>query len=147
MFKEKAEEVFDNILQRSLSWGDRSGGGGEGEDADAGPSPAARAFVEALLALDPAARLGSAGGVEAVKGHPFFDGIPWAGLTAMHSNVPFVPSIESAHDTSYFSPDRRKNMTTVEEPPTPVARQVSHGQRFQGFGFSGRDQQRGRRKK
>ena len=97
----------------------------------------AKSLIESLLILNPQDRLGTKGGANEVKRHEFFQNVPWDRLTIDDSHVPFVPSIESAVDTSYFSPDRRQQMTTVEEPPTPVARQVgSHGHRFKNFGFN-----------
>ena len=129
-----AEDVFANILQRRLEWPVASL---EEEEEEEGISEEAKLLIESLLVLDPKKRLGTRGGVSEVKRHSFFNGVPWDRLTMDDTYVPFVPSIDSAVDTSYFSPDRRKQMTTVEEPPTPVSRQVgSHGHRFKNFGFN-----------
>jgi len=42
-------------------------------------SPAARDLVAALLAKDPARRLGATVGAAAIKLHPFFGGVNWDG--------------------------------------------------------------------
>jgi serine/threonine-protein kinase greatwall len=153
-----AEEVFTNILQRKLVWPDerarrRDGKGGsktqsenndkdddDDDDDDADDviviSHEGKQFIEALLVLNPEKRLGTKGGVREVKKHVFFAEVPWERLTLDHTYVPFVPNIEGDRDTSYFSPDRRQQMNTVEEPPTPVSRQVSHGHRFKNFAFN-----------
>ena len=130
-----AEDVFSNILQRRLVWPEEKRNKSDDDDPII-VSREAKAFIEAMLVLDPKERLGTRGGVAEVKQHVFFQDIPWNRLTLDHTYVPFVPSIDNENDTSYFSPDRRERTgTTVEEPPTPVGRQVSHGKRFQNFGF------------
>ncbi|KAJ1550286.1 serine/threonine protein kinase, AGC [Cladochytrium tenue] len=79
----------------------------------------ARALVAALLARDPARRLGAAataarpggtnssstsplGGARAVRAHPWFRGADWAALEAGRSPPPFVPDLRAADDLAYF---------------------------------------------
>ncbi|KJE94855.1 PkB kinase [Capsaspora owczarzaki ATCC 30864] len=59
--------------------------------------PAARDLVEKLLVLDSSKRLGSdsAGGVNAIKSHPFFRGLEWNSLHMQQppALVPYLPPI------------------------------------------------------
>jgi hypothetical protein len=56
---------------------------------DPAVSSAARDLVTALLAKDPARRLGATVGAAAIKRHPFFAGVNWALLRC--ATPPYVP--------------------------------------------------------
>ncbi|KAM1026602.1 hypothetical protein ACFX2I_039445 [Malus domestica] len=86
---EHPQTIFDNILNRNIPWP------GVGE-----MSPEARDLIDQLLTEDPNQRLGARGASE-VKQHPFFKDINWD--TLARQKAAFVPSSESALDTSYFT--------------------------------------------
>jgi serine/threonine protein kinase len=66
-------------------------------------SKVSKDFIGALLNRDPAARLGGgAGGVEDVKGHPFFSSLKWDDVLAKKTKPEWVPKIASAEDTHLF---------------------------------------------
>lgn len=86
---EHPQIIFDNILNRKIPWP---------------PVPdvmtyEAKDFIGKLLTEDPNQRLGAKGASE-VKGHPFFSNINWDTLAMQ--KAAFVPTPESADDTSYF---------------------------------------------
>ncbi|KAL4574650.1 hypothetical protein LXL04_021486 [Taraxacum kok-saghyz] len=87
---EHPQMIFDNILNRNIPW-------------PAVPdemSPDAQDLIDQLLTEDPNQRLG-AGGATEVKQHPYFRDINWD--TLARQKAAFVPSSESALDTSYFT--------------------------------------------
>ncbi|BGP04611.1 rim15, signal transduction response regulator [Rhodotorula toruloides] len=88
---ETPEKVFENILSRRFEWH---------EDAIE-ISPAARDFIDKLLAPDPARRLGTKGAAE-VKAHPFLADIDWDNL--LKQPVDFVPKVTDPESTDYFDP-------------------------------------------
>ncbi|MQL90383.1 hypothetical protein Taro_022961 [Colocasia esculenta] len=75
------EETFANILTHRPEFA----GGRRSDLTD---------LVEGLLAKDPARRLGSRGGAEEVKAHPFFRGVRWE-LLAEVARPPFLASCEN----------------------------------------------------
>jgi PAS domain S-box-containing protein len=77
----KRDATFDAILTRPLAF-----------PAKPDVSPALQDLVAALLEREEAKRLGSVGGAEAVKAHPFFAGVDWALLR--NAKAPFVPGGE-----------------------------------------------------
>lgn len=83
------EKIFQNILACKVEWPD------DWEVPDE-----AKAFVHALLELDPKKRLGSHG-VEEIKAHPFFRGVQWQTLLNKPMNDIFVPRPANLQDTSY----------------------------------------------
>lgn len=83
------EKIFQNILACKVEWPD------DWEVPDE-----AKAFVHALLELDPKKRLGSHG-VEEIKAHPFFRGVQWATLLNKPMNEIFIPRPTNPKDTSY----------------------------------------------
>ncbi|KXS15838.1 Pkinase-domain-containing protein [Gonapodya prolifera JEL478] len=85
---ESPDRVFERILSRDLKWP---------EDDDA--SPEARDFIDQLLNMDPARRLGSRG-AEEVKRHSWFEGVDWDKLLSEEPN--FIPKPSDISDTSYF---------------------------------------------
>ena len=66
-------------------------------------SPEADSLINALLAKNPADRLGH-NGAEEIKSHPFFQSVNWAELRK--EEPPFVPQPLNITDTSYFSPNK-----------------------------------------
>ncbi|GIL81946.1 hypothetical protein Vretimale_1513 [Volvox reticuliferus] len=62
-------------------------------------SPAARDLICRLM-CDVDDRIGSRGGVEEIKSHPFFYGIDWANLHT--TPAPYVPRVEHELDTQNF---------------------------------------------
>lgn len=85
------EKVFENILSGNIEW----------HDDWVEYSPEARDFMERLMTLDPARRLG-ANGAEEVKAHPFLAGIDWEGVTK--SEAAFIPQVTDPESTDYFDP-------------------------------------------
>uniref|UniRef100_A0A0D9XP42 non-specific serine/threonine protein kinase n=1 Tax=Leersia perrieri TaxID=77586 RepID=A0A0D9XP42_9ORYZ len=76
------EMTMANIVARALEFP---------KEKDQAPavSPAAKDLVTALLAKDPARRLGATVGAAAIKRHPFFAGVNWALLRC--ASPPYVP--------------------------------------------------------
>jgi len=72
------EMTLANIVARALEF-----------PRDPAVSSAARDLVTALLAKDPARRLGATVGAAAIKRHPFFAGVNWALLRC--ATPPYVP--------------------------------------------------------
>uniref|UniRef100_A0A453K9Z9 non-specific serine/threonine protein kinase n=2 Tax=Aegilops tauschii subsp. strangulata TaxID=200361 RepID=A0A453K9Z9_AEGTS len=88
-------------------------------------SSAARDLVAALLAKDPARRLGATVGAAAIKRHPFFNGVNWALLRC--ATPPYVPPpFSAAVATAAGSGPGKKNnpddddMSDDSCPGTPV---------------------------
>jgi len=66
-------------------------------------SPMARDFIDRLLTVDPARRLGALkNGPKDVKAHPWFAGLEWKKLEDKQLPAPYVPKIKSATDDSNF---------------------------------------------
>ncbi|XP_065850238.1 probable serine/threonine protein kinase IREH1 isoform X2 [Euphorbia lathyris] len=87
---EHPQIIFDNILNRKIPW----------PSVPEEMSPEAWDLIDRLLTEDPNQRLG-AGGAAEVKQHVFFKDINWD--TLARQKAAFVPSSESALDTSYFT--------------------------------------------
>ncbi|KAI0390961.1 hypothetical protein F5Y17DRAFT_442480 [Xylariaceae sp. FL0594] len=92
----EAEQVFENILARRITW----------PDDDGTVSPEAKDLINKLLCVDPQQRLGSnreekfeCGGQE-IRSHPWFAGVNWA--TLLEDEAQFVPQPENPEDTEYF---------------------------------------------
>ena len=62
-------------------------------------SPEVKDFIRRLLCQDPEKRLGS-GSIDEIKHHPWFANIDWDRVQDLPP--PFVPSLNSSLDTSYF---------------------------------------------
>ncbi|KAJ7507973.1 hypothetical protein B0H11DRAFT_1969548 [Mycena galericulata] len=88
---ETPEKVFENILSGHIEW----------HDDWVDFSPEARDFMQSLMTLDPASRLGVNGASE-VKAHPFFDGIEWDKVTT--TEAVFIPQVTDPESTDYFDP-------------------------------------------
>lgn len=82
------EDIFQNILERSIAW-----------PPPGTLSPELVDLLDRLLEPDPEARLGHRGAAE-VKMHPWFAGVDWAGLA--RQKAAFVPAPSDDTDTSYF---------------------------------------------
>lgn len=98
------QEIFDNILDRRLTW-----------PLEDEMSPECRDLIDKLLTLNPQKRLGARGAGE-IKLHPFFNGIDWTSLA--RAKAAFIPTVEHELDTSYFEakPISRKSMAQDIEP-------------------------------
>ncbi|KAF7813508.1 putative serine/threonine protein kinase IREH1 isoform X1 [Senna tora] len=87
---EHPQTIFDNILNRKIPW----------PQVPDELSPEAQDIIDRLLTEDPNQRLGARGASE-VKQHVFFKDINWD--TLARQKAAFVPTSESALDTSYFT--------------------------------------------
>ncbi|KAE8786962.1 putative serine/threonine protein kinase IREH1 [Hordeum vulgare] len=87
---EHPQTIFDNILNRKIPW----------PHVPEEMSFEARDLIDKFLTEDPHQRLGSDGASE-VKQHPFFKDVSWD--TIARQKAAFVPSSDSAFDTSYFT--------------------------------------------
>ncbi|KAG6545725.1 hypothetical protein Mapa_012686 [Marchantia paleacea] len=87
---EHPQVIFDNILNRKIPW----------PHVPEEMSYEAQDLIDRLLREDPNERLGAKGAAE-VKAHPFFKNINWD--TLARQKAAFVPSPDTAHDTSYFT--------------------------------------------
>ncbi|XP_052874812.1 probable serine/threonine protein kinase IREH1 isoform X2 [Gossypium arboreum] len=87
---EHPQTIFDNILNRKIPW----------PRVPEEMSLEAHDLIDRLLTEDPHQRLGARGASE-VKQHVFFKDINWD--TLARQKAAFVPSSESALDTSYFT--------------------------------------------
>ncbi|CAN6287072.1 unnamed protein product [Urochloa humidicola] len=87
---EHPQTIFDNILNRKIPW----------PHVPEEMSVEAQDLINKLLTEDPHQRLGANGASE-VKQHPFFKDISWD--TLARQKAAFVPSSDSALDTSYFT--------------------------------------------
>ncbi|GJM96380.1 hypothetical protein PR202_ga13208 [Eleusine coracana subsp. coracana] len=96
---EHPQNIFDNILNRKIPW----------PHVPKEMSFEARDLIDKLLTEDPQ-RLGANGASE-VKQHPFFKDISWD--TLARQKAAFVPSSDSAFDTSYFT--SRYSWNTTDE--------------------------------
>nr|XP_043614636.1 probable serine/threonine protein kinase IREH1 [Erigeron canadensis] len=103
---EHPQTIFDNILNRNIPW----------PMVPEEMSPEAADLIDQLLTEDPNQRLGARGTTE-VKQHRFFRDINWD--TLARQKAAFVPSFESALDTSYFT--SRYTWNTSEEHGYPAS--------------------------
>ncbi|KAL3724832.1 hypothetical protein ACJRO7_029922 [Eucalyptus globulus] len=87
---EHPQTIFDNILNCNIPW----------PRVPEEMSSEAKDLIDRLLTEDPHQRLGARGAWE-VKQHVFFKDINWD--TLARQKAAFVPSSESALDTSYFT--------------------------------------------
>ncbi|KAK4567465.1 hypothetical protein RGQ29_003308 [Quercus rubra] len=87
---ESLKTIFDNILNRKIPW----------PRVPEEMSHEAQDLIDRLLTEDPHQRLGARGASE-VKQHVFFKNINWD--TLARQKAAFVPTSESALDTSYFT--------------------------------------------
>ncbi|CCL99433.1 uncharacterized protein FIBRA_01451 [Fibroporia radiculosa] len=85
------EKVFENILSGHVEW----------HEALMEISPEGKDFMQRLMTLDPAQRLG-ANGAEEVKAHPFLAGIDWDKVTT--TEAAFIPQVTDPESTDYFDP-------------------------------------------
>jgi len=103
------EKVFENILSGHIEW----------HEEFVEVSPEAHDFMQSLMSLDPAQRLGADGANE-VKNHPFFSDISWDSVTT--SEAAFIPQVTDAESTDYFDPRGAVlQIFNDEEPPSLLA--------------------------
>ncbi|KAI0030720.1 hypothetical protein K488DRAFT_53668 [Vararia minispora EC-137] len=105
---ETPEKVFENILSGRVDWME--------EYVDY--SHEARDFMERLLTLDPARRLG-ADGADEVKAHPWFAGVEWDKVTT--AEAAFIPQVTDPESTDYFDPRGAILQLFQEEEHAPSA--------------------------
>jgi hypothetical protein len=72
-------------------------------------SPTGVQFILALIQPDPAVRLGTKGGAEAVRSHPWFAGFDWDALANATMPAPYKPDITKKNV------DRRISVMDLEE--------------------------------
>ncbi|KAK4459896.1 Serine/threonine-protein kinase cek1 [Cladorrhinum samala] len=107
---DEADEVFENILARKLSWP---------EWAEEGISLEAKDLVDKLLCSDPRQRLGAnrddkyQSGGEEIRSHPWFKDVNWD--TLLQDEAEFVPNLENPEDTEYFDSRGATLQSFVEE--------------------------------
>lgn len=104
---ETPEKVFENILSGHIDW----------HEDFVEVSPEAKDFMQRLMTLDPAQRLG-ANGAEEVKAHPFFTGIDWDQVTT--TEAAFIPQVTDPESTDYFDP-RGAVLQLFHDDDLPVA--------------------------
>lgn len=107
------EKVFENILSGHVEW----------HEDFIEVSPEARDFMERLMTLDPARRLG-ANGADEVKNHPLFSDINWD--TVPTSEAAFIPQVTDAESTDYFDPRGAVLQTFNDEDPTSLLAGAIH---------------------
>ncbi|KAG2436135.1 hypothetical protein HYH02_011643 [Chlamydomonas schloesseri] len=95
------EEIFDNILDRRITWPDE-------DDM----SCDCRDLIDKLLHPNPLKRLGHRGAGE-VKLHPWFEGLDWTGL--VRNKAAFIPAVEDETDTSYFESKHVSQRSMAED--------------------------------
>ncbi|KAG2490698.1 hypothetical protein HYH03_010859 [Edaphochlamys debaryana] len=95
------EEIFDNILDRRITWPDEDDMSCECRD-----------LVDKLLHPNPLKRLGHRGAGE-VKLHPWFEGLDWTSLA--RNKAAFIPSVEDETDTSYFESKHVSQRSMAED--------------------------------
>ncbi|PNH05649.1 putative serine/threonine-protein kinase [Tetrabaena socialis] len=98
---EAPEEIFDNILDRRITWPDEDDMSSECRD-----------LVDKLLHPNPLKRLGHRGAGE-VKLHPWFEGLDWTGL--VRNKAAFIPAVEDETDTSYFEQKHVSQRSMMED--------------------------------
>ncbi|KXZ54565.1 hypothetical protein GPECTOR_4g630 [Gonium pectorale] len=95
------EEIFDNILDRRITWPDEDDMSAECRD-----------LIDKLLHPNPLKRLGHRGAGE-VKLHSWFEGLDWTGL--VRNKAAFIPTIEDETDTSYFESKHVSQRSMMED--------------------------------
>ena len=70
-----------------------------------GLSDECQSLLESFFQKNPETRIGSAGGSEEIKRHPWFASMDWMKLLSKKLAVPFVPMISTETDLSHFDPE------------------------------------------
>ncbi|GLC33498.1 hypothetical protein PLESTB_000081600 [Pleodorina starrii] len=113
------EEIFDNILDRRITWPDEDDMSAECRD-----------LIDKLLHPNPLKRLGHRGAGE-VKLHPWFEGLDWTSL--VRNKAAFIPTVEDETDTSYFESKHVSQRSMAEDldklrTSAPAERTSAHAQ-------------------
>ncbi|GIL52826.1 hypothetical protein Vafri_8590 [Volvox africanus] len=112
------EEIFDNILDRRITWPDEDDMSSECRD-----------LIDKLLHPNPLKRLGHRGAGE-VKLHSWFEGLDWTSL--VRNKAAFIPAVEDETDTSYFESKHVSQRSMAEDldklrTSAPTERTSAHG--------------------
>jgi len=106
-----------------------------------GISKECKDLLKTLLLRDPKKRLGSSGGAEDIKDHPFFKGVKWQ--LVRNQNPPIIPQLKHALDTSYFRPVKDLSMKEVQEDESEIDVHLLHAdhpfRKFDNIDKSARD--------
>ena len=90
-FGETPEELFSHTINADIEWP---------SEEEWPVDPDAKLLITELLQINPANRLGTAGGYEEVRQSPFFNVTDWEAL--LRRKAEFVPHLDNEEDTSYF---------------------------------------------
>ena len=97
-------------------------------------SPTVQTLIAELLIKDPDRRLGSSElGAEAVKAHPWFDGIDWEALFRKELQPPFVPQVSEEGAPDYVYEEAKRLDPTDSDRSAPAFQEQSLT--FQGFTY------------
>lgn len=95
-------------------------------------------LIAGLLHRDPAQRLGSTGGGEEIRQHPFFQDVDFESLRRKEVKAPFIPRVDGLVDTSNFDAEfTTQKCVSIDPRPNPFgipAFSVSDG-KFAGFTY------------
>jgi serine/threonine protein kinase len=92
-------------------------------------------FLSRLLERNPAKRLGSAGGAEEVRSHPFFRGFDWEKVYNKQIQPPFKPKVSDGEDVRNI--DKSFLQETAIVTLTPADAVLVDKDAFGGFTFLG----------
>jgi len=101
--------TFSNINKTKIQFPQHKRGGISKECKD---------LLKTLLLRDPKKRLGSNGGAEDIKDHPFFKGVKWQ--LVRHQQPPIVPKLKHPLDTSYFRPVKELSVKETQEDESEI---------------------------
>lgn len=91
-YDNNTDKMYELILHAELKFRDNS----------VDISDECKDFIKSLLIKNPRQRLGSNGGFEEIKEHPFFNSLNFEGILNYDIVAPFIPDIKNNFDLSYF---------------------------------------------